>query len=51
MAYWRIFDGGEQYLTLSEWHKNFDITGLVIERIETSGIFFNHVVKIILKKT
>jgi SAM-dependent methyltransferase len=51
MAYWRIFDGGEQYLTISEWQKNFDLAGLVIERIETSGIFFSHVVKIVLKKT
>jgi len=50
MAYWKVFDGGEHYLTLSEWHKHLRDSDLVIEKVDFSGILFNHVIKMILIK-
>jgi ubiquinone/menaquinone biosynthesis C-methylase UbiE len=50
ILYWRLFDGGEHYLTLSEWSEHLRLAELEIVRVETSGIFFRHVIKFILVK-
>ena len=48
--YWRIFDGGENYLTWEEWQRIFERSQLKIIKSEFSGLFFNHVFKVILQK-
>lgn len=48
--YWRVFDGGYNYLTKAEGEEAIDQAGLRIEKMITSGIFFRHVVKFILTK-
>lgn len=49
--YWKVFDGGYNYLTKAEWEKAIDQAGLRIEKMITSGILFRHVVKLILTKS
>lgn len=47
--YWRIFDGGEHYLTYQQWTRIFAEYNLVILKTVTSGVFFKHVIKFVLE--
>jgi|694.fasta_scaffold134604_2 SAM-dependent methyltransferase len=49
-TYWKIFDGGEKYLTYKEWTEWILQNGLILEQEARSGIFFKHVIKFVLKK-
>ena len=42
-AYWRRFDGGEQYLSASLWRAL--IAGERVERVLRTGLIFRHVIK------
>jgi ubiquinone/menaquinone biosynthesis C-methylase UbiE len=50
-SYWRIFDGGINYLTEEEWLNAFEQNGLTVEKMIKSGIFFNHVFKVVLTRS
>ncbi len=49
--YWRIFDGGINYLTMNEWESLFANHDLVIKEQQVSGLIFRHVVKFHLQRS